>query len=131
MSMKICIDCGKKIFYNNSKHECIKYEPVSMREQEESDDIDDLNNTNFKNRFMCYGQKYKLVDAVVFNSLEYIKKEDEDVVEKEKEVVEGYKSYIKSECEFCGFKTTYYYRDRHQQSKKCKNMKAKYYRGIN
>ena len=80
---------------------------------------------------MCYGQKYKLVDAVVFNSLEYIKKEDEDVVEKEKEVVEGYKSYIKSECEFCGFKTTYYYRDRHQQSKKCKNMKAKYYRGIN
>jgi len=125
MSMKICIDCGKKIFYNNSKHECIKYEPVSMIKQKESDERDDLNNTNFKNRFMCDGQKYKLVDAVLFNSLENIEKEDDirkNVVE---EVVEGYKSYIKTECEYCGFKTTYYYRDRHQQSKKCKNMKKK------
>ena len=75
--MKICIDCGKKIFYNNSKHECIKYEPVSMIEQQESDDRDDLNNTNFKNRFMCDGQKYKLIDSVVFNSLEYIETKDD------------------------------------------------------
>lgn len=130
MSMKICIDCGKKIFYNNSKHECIKYEPVSMKQQEDSDERDDLNNTNFKNRFMCDGQKYKLVDAVLFNSLENVEKEDDIrknvVVE---EVVEGYRSYVKTECEFCGFKTTYYYRDRHQMSKKCQNMKKKYYRG--
>ena len=126
MSMKICTDCGKKVFYNNSKHECIKYEPVSMREQEESDERDELNNTNFKNRFMCNGQKYKLVDAVLFNSLEYFEKEG--VVKEKEDVVEGYKSYIKSECEYCGFKITSYYRDRHQQSKKCRNMKAKYYK---
>lgn len=30
--ISICLDCSKKIFYNNMKHECIKYEPCSMPE---------------------------------------------------------------------------------------------------
>ena len=129
MSMKICPDCSKKIFYNN-KHICVKYEPVSMKQQEESDIKDDLNNTDFKNRFMCDGQKYKLVDAVLFNCLENIVNIEENIEEKVEKNVEEYKSYVKTECEFCGFKTTYYYRDRHQRSKKCQRLKIKYRKNL-
>jgi hypothetical protein len=58
--ISICPDCCKKIFYNNMKHECIKYEPCSLELQDIADELDDENNRNKTGIYLCNGVRYNL-----------------------------------------------------------------------
>lgn len=118
MTIKICVDCNEKIFYNK-RHQCLKkkYEPCSLEEQDESNEIDELTNSTFKNQFICGESRYSLnyddpVMGVIFNK---IKEEPK------------HKS-IKTLCQWCGFLTSEYYREKHESTKKCKALKAKYHK---
>ena len=73
--ISICPDCSHKIFYKN-KHQCIVYEPCSLEEQRIADEKDDEFNSNFASKFMCNGNKYKLIFTELPKIPEYIKTND-------------------------------------------------------
>lgn len=122
MTIKICVDCNQKIFYNKM-HKCLEkkiYQPCSLEEQDLCDEIDELTNSTFKNQFMCRESRYSLnYDGPVMGV----------IVGKIKEEPKQYKSYIKTPCQYCGFLTSEYYKEKHESTKKCQKIKLKYYRG--
>ena len=117
-----CDKCNRKIFHLNSEHYCIVYEPCSMEEQVLCDEIDDENNRN-KNGlyFDRNGQQYTLNNNPLPKLLEIPQTDSIPQIES--------KSYVRYECEFCAQMINDFQKDKHQSTKKCKNMKAKYYRG--
>lgn len=122
MTIKICVDCNEKIFYNK-KHQCLKkkYEHCSLEEQDEANEIDELTNSTFKKQFMCHESRYLLTyDGPVMGVIV------EKIKEKPKQEP---KQYIKTPCQWCGFLTSDYYREKHELKKKCQKIKLKYYRG--
>ena len=116
-----CDKCNRKIFHLNSEHYCIKYEPCSMEEQVLCDEIDDENNRN-KNGlyFDRNGQQYTLNYNPLPKLLDLPATDSRPQAES--------KSYVRYECEFCGQQINDHQKDKHQSTKKCKNMKARYYR---
>ena len=117
----ICIDCSKKIFYNNSKHICIKYEPCSMEKQILADEIDDENNRNKTGLYFDRnGQQYTLNYDIPLPKCLPIPQTDA------KPQTDMYKRF---ECEFCSQLINQHQRDKHQSTKKCQRIKKKYYRG--
>jgi len=73
--ISICPDCSKKIFYRN-KHQCVIFEPVGMEEQRIADERDEEVNYDFESRYMCNGNKYKLIFTELPKIPEYIKTND-------------------------------------------------------
>ena len=113
--ISICPDCCKKIFYNNMKHECVKYEPCSMEEQEIADDLDDKLNHNDTGIYLCRGVRYNLTDE-----FEPIKKyiPPADFVFKNEPKVPK-KSYEKFLCP-CGVFINEHTQDNHERTAKHK-----------
>jgi len=122
----ICLDCSKKIFYN-VKHFCVKYEPCSMEEQIIADEIDDKNNR--LDWTCCYnGIQYTLDDLPLpYDICPRIKLLDFPATDSKPQAES--KSYIRFECKFCGQMINQFQQEKHQSTKKCQKMKAKYYRG--
>jgi hypothetical protein len=94
-----------------------------MEEQDRCDEIDDENNRNKTNLYFDRnGQQYTLnYDIPLPKLLEFRATDSKPQAES--------KSYVRYECEFCGQKINDHQKEKHQSTKKCKKMKAKYYRG--
>ena len=119
--ISICPDCSKKIYYNNMKHECIKYEPCSMQEQIIADDLDDENNRNKTGIYLCNGLRYNLT-----NVDEPIKKyiPPVDFVYEPKPEPPPKKSYEKFLCP-CGVFINDHTKDNHERTNKHKKLLRK------
>jgi DNA-directed RNA polymerase subunit RPC12/RpoP len=117
-----CNKCNRKIFHLNSEHYCIKYEPCSMESQIIADEIDDeLNRNKTGMYFNRNGQQYTLnLDALPQKLLDLPATDSRPQAES--------KSYVRYECNFCGQQINDFQKEKHQNTKKCKNMKARYYR---
>jgi len=117
----ICIDCSKKVFYNNTKHICVKYEPVSMEDQIRADELDDENNRNKTGLYFDRnGQQYTLNYDIPLPKCLEIPATDS---------IPQTNMYIRFECEFCSQMINQHQKMKHQSTKKCQRIKAKYYRG--
>lgn len=117
-----CDKCNRKIFHLNSDHYCIVYEACSLEEQVLCDEIDDeLNRNKTGLYFDCNGQQYRLnLDAPPQKLLEFPATDSIPQIES--------KSYVRYECCYCGQMINDHQRDKHQSTKKCQKIKAKYYR---
>lgn len=117
-----CDKCHAKLYYLNSTHHCIVYEPCSMEEQDRCNEIDDENNRNKTGLYFdCNGQQYTLnLDAPPQKLLEFPATDSKTQAES--------KSYVRYECEFCGKQINDFQKMKHQSTKKCQKMKLKYYR---
>jgi len=121
-----CEKCHAKLYYLNSTHHCIKYEPVSMQDQIIADEIDDENNRIKTDIYVdCNGQQYRLTKPL--EPIEkYIHIPQVGVVYDARPQTN---MYVRYECQYCGQMINEHQREKHQSSKKCKKMKLKYYRG--
>jgi len=119
-----CDKCHTKLYYLNSTHHCIKYEPVGMGEQIIADEIDNENNRNKTGLYFdCNGQQYRLTTP--FEPIEkYIHIPQVDIIYDSKPQIY---MYTRFECQFCGQQINEHQRQKHQSTKKCKRIKAKYY----
>jgi len=116
-----CEKCHSKLYYLNSTHHCIVYEPCSLKEQVLCDEIDDENNRNKTGMYFDRnGQQYTLNYNTLPKLLDFPATDSRPQAES--------KSYVRYECEFCGQNINDYQKDKHQSSKKCQKMKLKYYR---
>jgi hypothetical protein len=99
------------------------YEPVGMAEQILADEIDDENNRNKSGMYFDRNdQQYTLnLDAPPQKLLEFPATDSKTQAES--------KSYVRYECEFCAQMINDFQKDKHQSTKKCQKIKAKYYRG--
>ena len=116
-----CDKCHKKLFHLNSTHHCIVYEPCSLEAQDRCDYIDDENNRNKTGLYFdSNGQQYTLNDEPLpkgnYTGIVLDIRAQSDM-------------FKRFECEYCGQQINNYQREKHQSTKKCQKIKAKYYRG--
>ena len=115
-----CDKCNAKIFHLNSNHHCIVYEPCSMQDQIICDEIDDANNHNDTGLYFDYnGQQYTLNNIPLPKCLEIPQTDYRPQTD----------MYKRFECQFCSQMINEHQRQKHQSTKKCQKIKAKYYRG--
>ena len=115
-----CNKCYAKLYYLNSTHHCIVYEPCSMEEQVLCDEIDDENNRNKTGLYFDRnGQQYTL------NNNPLPKGNSAGIVLDIKPQSDMFKRF---ECEFCAQQINLHQKAQHQATKKCQKMKAKYYK---
>ena len=115
-----CNKCHAKLFHLNSTHHCIVYEPCSLEEQDRCDEIDDENNRNKSGMYFDRnGQQYKLNDDPLQ------KGNSSGIVLDIRPQSDMFKRF---ECEFCAQQINLHQKDKHQNTKKCQKIKAKYYR---
>lgn len=122
-----CDKCNRKIFHLNSDHYCIKYEPCSIEEQIIADDIDDKNNRNKDWRCVYNGIQYTLDDLPLPPEI-CPRQKLLEIPQTDSKPIAEYKSYVRYECEFCGQQINDHQKEKHQATKKCQKMKARYYR---
>ena len=116
-----CDKCNAKIHHLNSTHHCIVYEPCSMEAQRICDEIDDELNRNKTGIYVdLNGQQYTLNNVIPLPKCLEIPQTDS---------IPQTDMYKRFECIFCGQMINQHQKEKHQNTKKCQKIKAKYYRG--
>ena len=114
-----CAKCYSKLYYLNSTHHCIVYEPCSLEAQDEADEIDEINNHNNTGIYMCGNMRYTLNYDIPLQKCLPIPQIDA------RPQTDMYKRF---ECKYCGQIINRHQQETHQATKRCQKIKAKYYR---
>jgi hypothetical protein len=90
-----------------------------MEEQDRCNEIDDENNRNKTSLYFdCNGQQYTLNNNPLEKCLEISQTDS----------IPQTDMYKRFECIFCGQMINQHQKEKHQSTKKCQKIKAKYYR---